>query len=207
MRFPVISADPPWEYTVWSNKAKRSASRHYKTQADDWIERLPVASVAAKDCALFLWITWPNMPAALKVITAWGFEYKTCAFCWVKTIASRPDAAKMGLGYWTRSNTEPCLLATRGNPKRLGKGIEQIIDAPDAPALVSPLGRHSEKPLETYARIEGLVAGPYLEMLARPHYGMFEHRDNWTRIGNEITGRDMADDLRILAEEGNAVAA
>lgn len=31
-----------------------------------------------------MWVTYPKLPEGLKTITAWGFEYKTVAFTWVK---------------------------------------------------------------------------------------------------------------------------
>ena len=115
------------------------------------------------------------MPQALKVIEAWGFTYKTCAFCWNKgnTLPLFPDdfRDKMGLGYWTRANSEVCLLATRGKPKRLNADVRQIIQA--------PLREHSRKPDEVYSRIERLVAGPYLELFARQAW------PGWDSWGNE----------------------
>lgn len=193
MKFHTLLVDPPWEYRVWTAKGgHKSASAHYDTQTSSWVENLPVAQVCKPDCCLFLWATWPTLPDALKVIEAWGFTYKTLGFDWIKLVKSQTP--RMGLGYWTRSNSEPCLFATRGKPQRLDKGVSQIIEC--------GIGRHSEKPLETYERIERLVAGPYLEMFARPEGGLLPQRDGWTRIGNEITGRDICEDLALLAEQG-----
>ena len=83
----------------------------------------------------------------------------------------------MGLGYWTRANTEACLLATRGHPKRLRADIRQLI--------VAPRREHSRKPEAIYERIERLVAGPRLELFAR------QSRPGWTAWGNESTKFDM----------------
>ena len=56
----VIYADPPWAYKVWSKKgAGRSAESHYPTMDIASIKALPVGELADKDCALFLWITFP----------------------------------------------------------------------------------------------------------------------------------------------------
>jgi hypothetical protein len=77
-----------------------------------------------------------------------------------------------GMGRWTRSNSEPCLLATRGNPLRLDMGVHQVIE--------TPVGEHSEKPAEAPARIERLLAGSYLELFARAE------RPGWTTWGNEV---------------------
>ena len=46
---------------------------------------LPVSEIAEKDCALFLWATFPQLKEALQLIKTWGFQYKTVAFVWLKT--------------------------------------------------------------------------------------------------------------------------
>ena len=213
MKFSVITADPPWEYKTWSAKGgHKSAGDHYQTQGTDWLCALPVQDIAADDCALFLWATWPNLPDCLRLIEAWGFTYKSAAFCWTKLTHS--DAPSMGLGYWTRSNTEPCLLATRGNPKRRNKDVRQVIECAEegeqiagAEVLACRRGEHSRKPIEVYKRIERLVPGPYCELFARPWWGMFEPPAGWTCLGNEVTGNDIADDIRALAAQEDEAAA
>jgi N6-adenosine-specific RNA methylase IME4 len=171
-RFAVVLADPPWSFKVYSRKGKlRSAERHYDCMSLDDIKALPVASLAADDCALFLWGICPEVPGALDVIKAWGFEFTTKAFVWAKLNPSG-EGLHTGMGYWTRANSEDVWLATRGNPQRLAMDVHQII--------MAPVGQHSEKPAEVHARIERLVAGPYLELFARTE------RPGWTVWGNEI---------------------
>ena len=169
--YGAILADPPSPFKTRSPKGQgRSAVRHYKTM--DWtaIMAMPVEQLAAKDCVLFLWATWPTMPQALRLIEFWGFEYKTCAFDWVKVNKDRRP--RFGLGYWTRSNTEPCLLATRGHPKRLNADVSQVI--------VTQRREHSRKPDQVREKIERLVAGPYLELFARSRC------KGWDSHGNEV---------------------
>ena len=48
-----------------------------------------------------IWVTFPKMEEAFKVIRAWGFEYKTVAFTWVKQ-NKKADSFFWGMGYWTR---------------------------------------------------------------------------------------------------------
>lgn len=171
-KYPVIYADPPWTFNVWSGEGKdRAAENHYPTMSQSDIEALPISSLAADDCALFLWGVMPQLPEALAVIEAWGFEYKTCAFVWVK---QTKDGSKFatGMGYWTRANAEICLLATRGSPKRINADVQQVI--------ASPRQEHSRKPEEVAQRIERLVSGPYLELFAR------RARENWDVWGNQI---------------------
>ena len=46
---------------------------------------LPVADLAAPDSALFLLGNFPpTLPEALRLIKAWGFQYKSVAFVWLK---------------------------------------------------------------------------------------------------------------------------
>jgi N6-adenosine-specific RNA methylase IME4 len=175
-RFSVIYADPPWTFKVRSDKGKqRSAERHYDTSSLEDIKALPVAPLAAENCVLLLWSTWPELPAALDVVKAWGFEYKTAAFVWVKENPSG-EGIFTGMGYWTRANSEFCLLATRGSPKRVAEDVHQVI--------MAPVGKHSEKPEGVRMRIERLVLGPYLELFARKPV------DGWTVWGNEIARAD-----------------
>ena len=130
--------------------------------------------LAADDCALLLWAVWPELDGARDVIRAWGFEYKTCGLLWVK-LNPNGEGLFTGMGYHTRANTEPCLLATRGSPRRLANDVHQVV--------MAPFREHSKKPEEVARRIERLYPGPYLELFARG-----EARPNWTVWGNEARG-------------------
>ena len=160
--YAAILADPPWQFKTWSrNGMGRSPDRHYATLPVDELCKLEVP--AADNAALFMWVVDAHMPQALALIDAWGFAFKTVAFIWLKP--------SIGLGYWSRKQAELCLLATRGKPQRLSGGVRQIIEAPRR--------EHSRKPDQIYARIEQLVARPYLEMFARQSY------PGWDAWGNE----------------------
>jgi N6-adenosine-specific RNA methylase IME4 len=181
-RAGVICPDFPWGFETYSGKGKqRSADRRYDTWSLERITAFArefIPRLAAKDCALLFWSVWPEHPGALDVIKASGFEYKTAGFLWVKTekdakvITLDGDGLHWGMGYATRSNTEACLLATRGSPQRLSKDVHQVV--------IAPVGEHSAKPDEVYRRIERLYPGAYLELFAR------RERDRWTTWGNEI---------------------
>jgi N6-adenosine-specific RNA methylase IME4 len=178
--FGAIYADPPWGFQCWDGADKKVASRGsvtpYKTMDMDAIAALPVADLAAPDCSLFMWVVYPTLPEALRVIEAWGFKYKTCAFSWMKADQFRLFALEedvyMGLGYWTRANSEICLLATRGKPKRQSAAVRQ--------GIIEPRREHSRKPDCCYSRIEKLVNGPYLELFARTT------RPGWMSFGNQV---------------------
>ena len=172
-KYSVILADPPWAFRAWSNKGKgRSAEQHYPTMRLEDIKALPVADLAAEDCVLFLWATFPMLKEALEVVEAWGFSYKTVAFTWVKENRKSPGLF-WGLGYWTRANAEVCLLATRGSPKRQSAAVHQVI--------LSPVEQHSKKPDEVRERIVTLMGDvPRVELFAR------QQAPGWDVWGNEV---------------------
>lgn len=172
-KYEIILADPPWAYRVWSKKgAGRSAENHYPTMSIEAIRALPVKELAARDCALFLWVTFPTLQEAFSVIEAWGFTYKTVAFVWVKQNRKAPTLF-WGLGYWTRANVEICLLATRGQPKRHSAGVHQVI--------LSPVEAHSKKPDVVRERIVTLLGDvPRVELFAR------QATPGWDVWGNEV---------------------
>lgn len=77
-KYQIIYADPPWSYR--SGKVNGAAQNHYPTMSDEQLYQLPVSTLAADTCVLFLWCTFPKLPEALKLIKAWGFTFKTVAF-------------------------------------------------------------------------------------------------------------------------------
>lgn len=169
--YGAILADPPWSFKTWSDTNQdRATTNHYPVMDLAAIKALPVHELASPNCALFMWAINSMIPQALDVITAWGFTFKTVAFTWAK-LTPTGGAWHFGLGYWTRQNTEQCLLATRGKPIRTGRDVAQLI--------VAPRREHSRKPDEVAKRIERLVVGPYLEMFAR------QQRPGWDSWGNE----------------------
>jgi N6-adenosine-specific RNA methylase IME4 len=171
-KYGAILADPPWSWKAYSTKGEgRAASNHYKVMSLEDIKALPVHKLAAKDCVLFLWAIDPMLPQAMATIESWGFKYKTVGFYWVKA-NKKAESAFTGLGYWTRANPEQCLLAVRGEPKRLATDVRRLV--------VSHLENHSKKPDEVRARIERLVAGPYCELFAR------DRREGWDAVGDEL---------------------
>lgn len=136
------------------------------------IRALPVGDLAAKNCALFLWVTLPNLRDAFLVLDAWGFIYKTAAFVWVKQNKKAPSLF-WGLGHWTRANAELCLLAIKGSPKRQSAAVHQVI--------LSPVEEHSKKPDVVRERIVTLMGDlPRVELFAR------QTAPGWDVWGNEV---------------------
>ena len=118
-----------------------------------------------------MWATFPMLREALDLIEAWGFKYKTIAFNWVKQNKSGAGLF-WGLGNWTRSNSEICLLAIKGKPKRVSAAVHSVV--------MTPVQRHSQKPDEVRERIVKLVGDvPRIELFAR------QSAPGWDCWGNE----------------------
>lgn len=183
-KYGAVLADPPWGFTMFNSvrAVPCRGDQPYRTMTTKEICTLPVEEITADDSVLFLWVTWPMLKDGIDVMESWGFSYKTCGFCWVKgnSLPLFPDdfKDKMGLGFWTRANSEVCLLGTRGKPKRLNADVRQIVQA--------PLREHSRKPDGIHERIERLVAGPYCELFAR------QSKKGWDTWGNEREKFDAA---------------
>ncbi len=159
--YSLIYADPPWPFGVWNvNKCRRHVSYHYSVMTLPQIAALPVADLAARDAALLLWVTMPNLPDCIDVMRAWGFQFKTCAFSWVK-INKANGKPRLGLGFYTRANNELCLLGIRGKPlKRQSRSVEQMV--------IEPMREHSRKPDCVRDRIVELFGDiPRVELFAR----------------------------------------
>lgn len=186
-KYKIIYADPPWQYRVYSKKGQgRSAENHYHTMNIKDIMALPVDKIADKDCILFLWITFPCLKEGIEVMERWGFKYKTCGFNWVKR-NKKKNTYFMGLGFWTRSNSEVCLIGTKGQPKRVSKSVSQICDA--------RIMEHSKKPAEIRERIVELCGElPRVELFAR------DKVKGWDSLGDEIDGKDIREALREVIE-------
>lgn len=140
--------------------------------SDEQLYQLPVADLAAEDCALFLWCTFPKLAEAINLISAWGFSFKTVAFVWVKQNKSG-NGFFMGLGWWTRSNAEICILAVKGKPRRKNAGVRQLI--------ISPVEQHSKKPDIVRDNIVTLMGDlSRIELFAR------QYTTGWDVWGNEV---------------------
>jgi N6-adenosine-specific RNA methylase IME4 len=137
------------------------------------IQSLPIQSICAENCVLFLWVTPPCLEEGMELIERWGFKYKTIGFNWVKK-NKKADSLFWGMGYYTRANTELCLLATKGKPlKRLSKSVHQVLE--------DRVMRHSEKPNSARERIVKLFGDlPRIELFAR------QKTEGWDVWGNEV---------------------
>jgi N6-adenosine-specific RNA methylase IME4 len=193
MKFGTILVDPPWGYQRTSSHGRLhgySDKQYHPLSTQDLIE-LPVRELAAPDCVLILWATYPFIADALKVVAAWGFEYVT-GITWVKTVPSDTTMTKVdyGVGYWFRGATEPILIGKIGRSYRTHwQGI------------LSPTLGHSRKPDGIYQLAE-FFPGPRLELFARTNEAHEVQPnpptlDDWYQLGDECKrdGEDIRDVL------------
>lgn len=177
IRYKTILADPPWGYRNTRNNG--AAAKHYPTMATPEICALRVPDIVADDAVLFMWATWPCLPDAMQVISAWGFRYMT-GFPWVKILKDTGNELPgiggirpvMGTGFWVRACSEMVLICKRGKAK------------PPVSPMLGLLGEcleHSRKPDSIYQLCEQ-HPGPYLELFAR------RERFGWDAFGNQIGG-------------------
>jgi N6-adenosine-specific RNA methylase IME4 len=174
-KYQIIYADPPWSYRDKRDKHPRlcgGALKHYPTMSLEEMGKLPISSLADDNCMLFLWATFPNLQEALDLIKLWEFKYKTLGFSWIKTnkVDGRPF---FGIGYYTKSNCEVCLIAVKGKPIKISNSVSSV--------LISPREEHSKKPDAVRDKIVQLCGDvPRIELFAR------QKTKGWDVWGNEI---------------------
>lgn len=182
-KYQIIYADPPWHYNDRRNTNARfsgGAMNHYPVMKVEEIKKLPVAKLADSNCMLFLWATFPNLQEALDVIRAWGFEYKTLGFSWIKTNRKNKKPF-FGIGYYSKSNCEVCLIGVKGKPIVKSNGVSSVV--------ISPRERHSKKPDIVRKRIVDLCGDiPRVELFARKPHTLIDagYWKGWDVWGNEV---------------------
>jgi len=156
------------------------------------IKTLPINQISDDNSILFIWVTFPLLQEGLDTIKSWGFEYKTIAFNWIKK-NKKADSLFWGMGNFTRSNSEICLLAVKGKPKRISAGVHSVIDTFDTEVLEAKIEGHSKKPDEIRNRIVELMGDiPRIEIFSR------QKVDGWDCLGNDIDGKDIRESLNEL---------
>jgi N6-adenosine-specific RNA methylase IME4 len=188
VKYGIIYADPPWKYLWGTGKTggRFAPEKHYETMSTAEICALNVRALRAANCALFLWATMPALPDAFQVLEAWGFKYKTCAFSWVKT---KKDGLPLhGMGSYTKSNLEICLLGMRGHLKSADKTVPQV--------LLHPRLGHSVKPPLVRDRIVRLFGDlPRIELFCR------QRSPGWDAAGYGVDGIGLTEKIEALLRE------
>lgn len=192
MKYDIIYADPPWKYNSRENHKTRfrgGADGHYRLLSLQDIWKLDVESICSDNAIMFLWCTFPFLKEQLKTFEAWGFKYKTVGFTWIKTNIKNGKPF-FGVGYYSKSNAEVCMLGTRG---KVLKPRNMTVSS----VVIEPRTKHSSKP----AVVRDLISKMYpdlskIELFARPPL-----MDGWRMLGDEIDGKNIRDALNEVANE------
>jgi N6-adenosine-specific RNA methylase IME4 len=183
-KYQIIYADPPWHYrdkrtNPLTDRPPKYGGIVYPVMKTEDICSLPVKDIADSNCMLFIWATFPILKKSFKVIESWGFQYKTVAFTWIKTnrncrkIFITEKDIFFGIGYYTKSNCEVCLLAVKGKPIKVSNKVSSVV--------LSPLTSHSTKPPEVREKILELCGNlARIELFAR------QKTEGWDVWGNEV---------------------
>lgn len=176
-KYNIIYADPPWQY---NDKMKmqgihgmiRGAESFYNTMDLQDIKKLPIKDISSENSILFMWVTMPLLDKAFEVMSAWGYKYKTCGFCWIKKTKNGKN--HLGMGHYTRGNAELCLIGIKNKkPQFHTRSLSQIVE--------SEIRKHSQKPDEVRDKIVELCGDiPRIELFAR------EYAEGWDCWGNEV---------------------
>ena len=203
-KYNVVYSQTSLSYNDKANAGNRGASHKFDVVDKDDLIAYDFKDKLATNCMLFMWATFPNMADTLEVMKAWGFQYKTLGFLWLKLnkntniISNRllsntkgtmnsngmmehdvndvmENLLFLGMGNWTRSNAEMCLIGSRGTLTRNDASIRNTI--------FSPLEQFGKKPDCVRDKIDKLCGNvPKLEIFAR------ENHRGWDSVGTEIWG-------------------
>lgn len=221
----IIYADPPWSYSqsVGNGVLKRKDGTfiYPSMSIKDLCNLGPeIERISKEDAALFVWATMPLIAEALDLIKAWGFKYKTCFVNWVKTTKDG-DRPAFGVGYYTRSNAELCLVAIKGKiasykrllPDETERGASKMssvvheddpnvrvnfltqLEDSSTPVVMTPRREHSRKPEIVREMITRLLGDlPRVELFAR------ETVPGWAVMGNDINHFQELQEQKDLAD-------
>lgn len=184
MKYDIIYIDPPWNYKRSSGQGV--VAEQYKTLSDQDIYNLPISDLANKNCALICWMTFPKISEGVKAIESWGFEIKTVFVNWIK-LNKKNLKPFFGIGSYTKSNGEYCILATRGkiHPWVLTNSLSSV--------LMSPIEKHSKKPNRVRDMITEIFGDrSRVEIFAREKF------DGWDAIGYDLDGMDILESIEVL---------
>lgn len=173
-KYNIIYADPPWEYKE-SGSGSRVVKAHYATMTIEEIKQMPIEKISDEKSILFMWVTFPRLEQGMEVIKAWGYQYYGLGFDWVKT--SKNGNPSWGMGYYTRQNTEICLIGVKKDKsKRIKPLVRNILSV-----IHSERREHSRKPDEIRDKIVQICGDlPRIELFAR------QHAIGWDCWGNEV---------------------
>ena len=193
-KFATILADPPWRFQNRTGKVAPEyvRLRRYETMSIEEICALPVAKHAQTPSHLYLWVPNALLPWGLRVMEAWGFDYKANVVWYKVRKDGGPDGR--GVGFYFRNVTELLLFGTRGKMRTLAPGRRQVN------ILATRKREHSRKPSAIYGLIQRCSPGPYLELFAR------ERPPDWEQWGLEVDNYAKKRDVHPMYDSDESTA-
>lgn len=161
--------DLPWASEPDDDQKDHGARGYYPypTMTPKEAAALPVPTILAPDCSVWLWITNFHLMHGhhLTIAQAWGLE-PVALLTWIKS--------RWGQGQRVRGATEHLIQLVRGNVPCLGSGTKSWFEG--------EVGEHSQKPAIAYEIVQKLSPAPrYFELFSRSGA-----RENWDLHGNEV---------------------
>ncbi len=192
-KFDVWLADPPWHFKTYSDKGRKKSPKYPTMREQDILALgLDILPLLPKNAALFMWTTYPFLEKSFDVIRAWGFQYRTVAFTWVKK-GKLGEKWHMGTGYYTRANPEICLLGVRGSMP-----VEPSNRPPNL--IVTPLEAHSQKPWIAHRNIHEMYPDTTrIELFASKASEANAYLHGFEPLGFDIDGKHISQALRDLS--------
>jgi N6-adenosine-specific RNA methylase IME4 len=165
-KYDLIVIDPPWPITKITRNVRPQQTKHldYQTMNFDWIETLPIASIAEDNAMIFLWTIQKYLPVSFRLLENWGFKYQR-TLTW--------DKGNGMCLFRFHHRTEFVLFGYKGK-------IAMYPRQKAVPTMFSGKSeRHSAKPDNFYTMIEHF-GDKRIDVFAR------KEREGWSVFGNEV---------------------
>ena len=210
--YDILLVDPPWRFNKRSNtntKFGGGAMKHYPTMSMDEIKALDFTLAMKENALMYCWVTLAKLPQCIDALEKHNLKFVTTGFVWVKTNPIGHDKPLdginiydsneqsyrkpfYGVGNYTASNAEICLIFRKGKMVKHHKKVSQII--------ISPRDKHSKKPSETYELME--------IMYPKEHFDKLEifgrnSAEGFDTVGNQFNDIDIVDFLEKYKENSN----
>jgi len=136
-KYDVIYIDMPWKYNnkKTGGNHQSGATQKYNTIPTNILRfelSILINAIAAKNAAIFFWMTAPMEREQMTVFDALDFKPKSKVF-WNKT-------GRLGMGFWVRHQVEFMMIGIKGDVKAFRSAKKNLVNL--------PILAHSEKPGE-----------------------------------------------------------
>jgi len=207
--YDIVYIDPPWQFNARNNTGTSfggGAMAHYPTMPMKEISNLDFTKIMKPNGLMYCWVTLAKLDQCITAMAKKNLVYVTTGFVWIKTNKKgtlAPTSNKLsvfdkneyrnvfyGVGNYTASNAEICLIFRKGRMVKHKTKVSQVI--------ISPLDVHSKKPQEARDLLNIMYPSPEfdkIEIFARTEATGFDI------VGNQSNNIDIRDFLASYTEE------